>query len=167
MQSNNGTIKFAILFNIIFLAVFSLGTWLTGTYHIIIKFIIGYGLLWVVLLFLMGILRGLREFKFDEENKHRSYVFINIITSSILIISWSIFASFQITGINEMSILRKILMHVLGFLSTYTCYAIVTTYYEGRAYKKFGLPVCLISYPLFSIWPEIPNRITTLFITQT
>ena len=44
-------------------------------------------------------------------------------------------------------------LNVIGFLSIYVAFAVVTSFYSGGVYKVVTLPLALISYLVFAAWP--------------
>lgn len=162
MQNNKGLLKNAIGLNLFFLLIISIVLWLTNNSFLIAKYVYAYGILWISLFVLMSILAILGRFNFDEESSFSKYVIFNTIVSSTLLISWSIFNVFYINiACEDQKTIIDFVLYFIGILATYSSYALVSTFYNGRIYKKFGFPVSILSYLILIF---IPSDIFNNFI---
>jgi hypothetical protein len=144
------------LLNLVFLALTALLLWPLERAMLALRLLKGYALLWVIVFLVGGIAnRVQRFFRVDIYSHPDAYVISNISVSGFLVIGWSAFAalvvhSFLLAGT---PVWVASILYVVGLLSSFVALMVVTSFYQGHIYKLFNLPVALVGFIIFAVWP--------------
>ena len=52
-----------------------------------------------------------------------------------------------------------VVLYGIGLLSSYLAFAVATSFYQGSIYKVVALPLALIAYLAFCLWPAAARAI--------
>ncbi len=91
-----------------------------------------------------------------------TYVILNVALGALPVVLWSAFAArLAANGAGGFSALSAALLHVCGFLSCYTAYTVVTSQFNGTLYRMILLPLALIGYVVFAVFPWLASLLLT------
>jgi hypothetical protein len=146
---------FAIVLNIIFLALTALLLWPLGRTTIAFRFAKGYWIFWTGLIVTACLLvLAQRIFRMDLYSRSNAYVISGLAVSGFVQVGWSAFAApllhNSLTGVPVWGI---IIMYTIGFVSCWVASVIVAAFYMGSIYRFVNLILAIVSFIVFSIWP--------------
>lgn len=145
----------ALALNILFLALIGLLLWPLGQLTLVFDLAKGYGLLWLVI-FVTGVLlhRIQRFFRMDMYHHANAYVFSTLAVSCLLQGGWAAFAALTIPNfVRGGSVWLGVILYVVGVGSCLIAFYAVSSIYYGTIYRFITLPVILVSFVIFSVWP--------------
>jgi hypothetical protein len=151
----------AIILNVVFLALITLLLWSLGKPMLAFRLAKGYGCLWVVIyvtfVLLFRIQRLSRVNIYDRPN---AFVISNLAVSCLLQVGWSAFAALLIHNfVTGAAGWMAAVLHLVGVLSCLIAFFAVSSFYQGHIYKLVSLPLALVSFFGFSIWPASSRAI--------
>ena len=78
----------------------------------------------------------------------------NLAVSCLLQIGWSSFAAFTVHSFAAGAPLwLAVVLYLVGVISCLVAFFVVSAFYQGHIYKLISLPLTLISFIVFSVWP--------------
>ena len=148
-------ILFAGALNIVFLVLAALLLWLLGKPVLAFRLAKGYGILWVVTFVIVALAYRLqRAFRVDLYTHADAYVISNLIGSCFLQAGWSAFAARTLQHfVVGPPLWIGVALYFVGALSCLVAYFAVSSFYQGHIYKFISLPLTLISFIVFCVWP--------------
>ena len=146
---------FAGALNAVFLALIALLLWPLGKTMLAFRLAKGYGVLWIVTIVVVLLANRLqRFFRVDMYTHADAYVISNLVVSCFLQVGWSAFAALTVQSfLVSAPIWIVAALCLLGALSCLVAFFAVTAFYHGHVYKMISLPLALISFTVFSVWP--------------
>ncbi|HEY0100426.1 MAG TPA: hypothetical protein VGB76_15890 [Pyrinomonadaceae bacterium] len=148
-------ILFACVLNIVLLVLVGLLLWPLGKAMLAFRLAQGYGILWLVI-DVTGLLVILLQ-KFFGVNLYDhadAYVNSNLAVSCFLQTGWSAFAALTLQHfVAGASIWIASSLYLVGVLSCLVAFYAVSSFYQGHIYRLISLPLALISFVVFSVWP--------------
>jgi hypothetical protein len=146
---------FAIVQNILFLALAALLLWPAGRATMAFSFAKGYGLFWIALAVTAAALVLLRRiFRVDLHSHPDAYVNSALAVSCFLQAGWSAFAALSVQGFAaSATVWTAVILYLVGAVSCYVAFNVVSLFYEGHIYKLVNLLLALVSFVVFSVWP--------------
>ncbi len=148
---------FAIVLNMVFLALMALLLWPLGSQILAFRMAQGYVIFWVTFVVATMLLNGIhRFFKVNIYDHADAYVNSNVAVSGFLQVGWSAFAALVVQDLAvSRPFWRGLSLYFVGFLSCYITFNIVSSFYTGSIYKTINLPLAFVSFIVFSIWPVL------------
>jgi hypothetical protein len=145
----------ALVLNIFFLILSGLLLWPLERLLLVFGLAKGYGLLWVVIFVTTGLLKGIqRFFRLNMYERVNAYVFSTLAVSCFLQVGWAAFAALTVHSfVTDAAIWIGMIVYLVGGLSCLTAFFVVGAIYQGTIYKLVSLPVILVSFLIFSVWP--------------
>jgi hypothetical protein len=146
---------FATLLIIIFLALSALLLWPLGRATMTLSLMKGYWLFCIVV-YPAAVVAVLlqRMCGVDLESRFDAYVISGLIVSGFLQAGWSAFAALTIHNfIAGASIPVVVLLYVVGFVSCFVAFNIVSTFYMGSTYRLINVSLAFAGFIIFSVWP--------------
>lgn len=145
----------ASILNILFLALSSLLLWSLGRAVLALRLAKGYVVLWVVTFVSAGLvyrIQGLcRVNMYDHGN---AYIISNLAVSCFLQAGWAAFAALTIHSfVAGTPVWMVVLLYLVGGLACLVAFFAVSSFYHGHIYKFVSLPLVLVSFIVFSVWP--------------
>ena len=145
----------ALVLNILFLALAALLLWPLGRLGLVPELAKGYGILWmatcIAIVLMSRIHRWLRVNLYDHGN---AYIISNLVVSCALQAGWSAFAALTVrSAVAGVPIGSAVLLYLVGTLSCLSTFFVVSAFYQGHLYKLVSLPLALVGFLLFSVWP--------------
>ena len=150
---------FEILFGIgltaVFLVLIALLLWPLGQLAVAFRLAKGYAILWLVILVTFALISRLhRLFRVDIYYHANAFVISNLVISCFLQVGWSAFAALTIqNSVFSTAVWIVVTLYVVGVLSCLVAFFAVSSFYQGHIYKFVSLPLALISFAVFSVWP--------------
>ncbi len=144
----------ALGLNLIFVALAALLLWPLGKTALALSLAKGYGILWVATVVTAAPLYFIqRLFRIDVYSHFDAYLISNILHGVFLLAGWSAFAALSVRSFVDGVPLRvAAILWLVGFLSSFMAFSVLTSFYSGIAYKLFNAPLALISFLVFAVW---------------
>jgi len=152
---------FAVVLNIVFLAITGLLLWPLGRTIMAFHLAKGYWTFWAVLIITASLLALVqRIFRVDLYSHSGAYVISGLVVSGFLQAGWSAFAALVVqNSVTGAPVWIMIILYAAGGLSTYVAGVIVGALFTGTLYKFVSLALGIISFIVFSVWPAAGGAI--------
>jgi hypothetical protein len=146
---------FALVLNIVFIAVLALLLWPLGRASLAIRLAKGFWMFWTVLIATNALLALVQHYlRIDLYERYNAYVISGVAVSGILQIGWSAYAAPVVRdAIADAPVWIAIVLYVIGVVSAYVAAVIVGAYYSGGLYRMVNSGLAILSFIVFSIWP--------------
>jgi hypothetical protein len=83
-----------------------------------------------------------------------AYVNSNLAISCFLQAGWSAFAALVVYSFATAApVWLMLILYLVGILSCFITFNIVSSFYQGHVYKIISLPLAFVGFIIFSIWP--------------
>lgn len=160
-QNDLFEILFAVTLNIVFLALIALLLWALGRPMLAFTLAKGYVVLWSGLYLASGSVNLIhRRFKVNIYDHPDAFVLSNLAVSCLLQAGWSIFAAINIHDVLAGApVWMVVILYLVGVLSCLTAFIAVSSFYQGHIYKFISLPLALVTFLVFSVWPSAGRMI--------
>ena len=147
---------FAIVLNIVFLALIALLLWPLGKATVAWRFTKGYWYFWAVLIVTSSlVVVAQRIFRMDLYSRYDAYVISALTMSGIQQVGWSAFAALVISSaVAGTPIWMMIILYGVGLFSSWVATVIVSVFYMGTIYRMVNLALAILSFIVFSFWPH-------------
>jgi hypothetical protein len=131
---------FALVLNIVFLALMTLILWPLGSATFALHLAKGYWVFWtIVIVTSSGIVLVQRIFRMDLYSHLNAYVISGLALSGFIQLGWSEFVELAIrNSILTMTVWMGVLLIVIGVISCYVAAVILGAYYVGGIYRMHG-----------------------------
>ena len=141
--------------NVVFLALIVLLLWPLGRPLLAFRLAKGYGVLWGLTCVATLLGNRIQEFfRVNIYDRANAYVISNLAVSCFLQVGWSAFAAPTVHSfVPGAHIWIVVILYFVGVLSCLIAYFAVSSFYQGHIYKMVSLPLALISFIVFSVWP--------------
>jgi hypothetical protein len=141
--------------NILFLALIALLLWLLGRPVLALRLAKGYVLLWIIVYVSALLVRLIqRLFRVDIYTHADAYVVSNLIVSCFLQAGWAAFAALAVHSFMAAApVWFVVILYLVGVISCLITFFAVSSFYQGHIYKLVSLPLALVGFIVFSIWP--------------
>src|SRR5919109_478914 len=145
----------ALALNVVFLALIALLLWPLGKVVLAFGLAKGYGILWIVAFLTIVLLNRLhRFFRVDMYTHADAYVLSNLAVSCFLQAGWSAYAALSVQSlVVSTPVWIVVILYLVGVLSCLIAFFAVSSFYQGHIYKMVSLPLALVSFIVFSVWP--------------
>ena len=150
-------ILIALLINALFLGMIALLLWPLGQASAALALAKGYGVLWLLLVASILVLLLIEQLtRLNADDHFTTYVSINLAVSVVLTAGWAAFAALTVgRAAADASAFTAGSLYVVGFLSCYLAFAVATSFYMGSIYKVVTLPLGLVGFIVFAVWPSL------------
>jgi hypothetical protein len=148
-------VVFASALNIAFLALAALLLWPLGRPVLAFRLAKGYGVLWVVICVIAILVNRIQKlFRVNLYDHANAYVNSNLAVTCFLQAGWAAFAALTVQGfVAGAPNWFVVVLYSVGGLSCLIAFFAVTSFYQGHIYKLISLPLALVSFIVFSVWP--------------
>ena len=152
---------FALVVNIVFLAVIALLLWPLGRVTLAGRLAKAYWIFWTVVIGVTIVLAVVhRLFRMDLYERFDAYVISGLVVSAILQIGWSAYAAPVVRdSLAEASVWVAIVLYGVGIVSSYVASVAVGAFYTGGLYRLINSALAVLSFIVFSIWPTAGRTI--------
>ncbi|PYS68947.1 MAG: hypothetical protein DMF69_18525 [Acidobacteria bacterium] len=141
---------------VVFLVVTALVLWPMGKLGLVVRFASGFGLLWLALSVTSLFLLLFRHiFRVDIDSHYNVYVVSALVVSGFWQTCWSAFAVLAIRGFASGSIWSSVVLYLLALVSCLVAFYDIGSFYQGHIYRTVNAPLAIISFIVFSIWPNL------------
>ena len=146
---------FALVVNILFVALLMLLLWPLGRVNMAVRLAKGFWIFWTVLIATSTVMALIqRNFRIDLYERYNAYVISGLVLSGIVQIGWSAFAAPVIRSFAaNASLWVAIVLYGAGVISAYVASVIVGSYYSGSLYRMVNPALSILSFLVFSVWP--------------
>ncbi len=143
--------------NALFLALTALVFWPLGKAALALLWAKGYAVYWLAVVMSVLLLSLLeRLFRVDIDTQYKVYVGLNLVVSAVLGAGWSAFGALAVGHAAAGSTVWVAgVLYFVGGLASYVAFIVETAFYKGGLYKVVTLPLALVSYLLFAVWPTV------------
>lgn len=143
------------VFNLLFLGLAALALWPLGMAPLAARLAKGYALLWPAVAFssvALGMVQAiLRVNLYDHPN---AFLYSNLTASALVLSCWTAFAALAVWGFAAAATFgTAALLYAVGFLASFVAWKVVCAVYRGELYQVVNLPVALLGFLLFALWP--------------
>lgn len=154
-QKDLWEILFACVLNAVFLALIALLLWPLGSPRLAWRLAKGYSVLWGVVYFAAMLVNRIQDyFRVNIYDHPDAFVYSNLAVSSILQIGWSAFAALTVQSfLAGASVWSVSILYFVGALSCLVAFYVVSAFYQGHIYRLISLPLTLVAYIVFNVWP--------------
>lgn len=145
----------ALVLNIFFLLLIALLLWPPGKATLVLSLAKGYGVLWVVLWAMATLVHRIQSwFRVNLYDRPNTFMISNLAVSCFLQAGWAAFAVLTIHRfVPGVPVWGLVLLYLAGVLSCLAAYFAVSAFYQGSLYRLVSLPLALVSFLVFSLWP--------------
>jgi hypothetical protein len=146
---------FANVQNVAFLALAALLLWPLGQSATAWRLTKGYWLFWIVMsLTAAALVLFRRVFRVGLDERLDAYVISALVVSGFLQVGWSAFAALVVRDpASGAPVLTAVVLYLVGLLSCWVAYNIVSAFYMGSIYRLVNLCLAAAAFVLFSVWP--------------
>ena len=146
---------FALVVNIVFVAVIVLLLWPLGRVNMAVRLAKGYWMFWTVLIATSAVLALVQSyFRIDLYERYNVYVISGLALGGIVQIGWSAYAAPVIRSFAaNTSFSVAIVLYGIGVVSAYVASVVVGSYYSGGLYRMVNPALAILSFIVFSVWP--------------
>lgn len=149
---------FACVVNLLFLILIALVLWPLSELGFAVHLAKGYWVFWsVVILVAAAIALGGRVLRIEQRPAFwDTFLMLVVVVSAGLQAGWSAFAGLTFRdfgGASSIGIAAT--LYVIGLLSCYVAYLIVSALFNTRHLRLLNLIIALASFILFTIWPQL------------
>jgi hypothetical protein len=150
-------VLFAMTLNIVFLGLIALLLWLPGRAGLAFRLAKGYAILWVFIFLVGGALMRIHGFfRVNLYDHADAFVNSNLAASCFLQLGWSAFSALSVHSFAAgASLPSAVSLYLVGFLSCLVAFYAVSSFYQGHIYRLISLPLALVAFIVFSVWPAI------------
>lgn len=143
------------LFNAVFVALAALVLWAAGMTPLAVRLTKAYAVLWGAAAFTHTALAMLQSFlRVNIYDHHDLYVYSNITAGLLLLPAWVAYAALEARAFAEgRTFWTAALVYFGGFLASFVAWKAVCVFYRGYIYQAVFLPVALVGFVLFALWP--------------
>jgi hypothetical protein len=155
----------ALTLNVLFLLLIIPLLWPLNSLRMVFDLAQGYGLLWLIMLVTAALLDLMqRVFRLNLYDHFNAYVLSTLAVNCALLVGWSAFAALTAHKfVPDLPVWRAALVYLAGGLSCPIASFVTGSIYQGTIYKLASLPVVLVSFLIFSIWPDSVRTILGWF----
>jgi len=145
----------AVFLNAVFLGLAALALWPLGRVGFALTLGKGYWVFWCALyLTAVFVVLFQRIFRVDMYSHFDAYVISGLAAAAPLQAGWSAFAALAVRdAAGDSSLAVAAVLYFVGLLSCWVAFGIVSTLYGGSIYKTINLPLAVVSFALFALWP--------------
>ena len=152
---------FAIVLNAVFLVLTVLLLWPLGRATMAMRLAKGYWIFWTGVIVTASLLALLqRIFRMDLYSRFDAYVITGLIVSGFVQVGWSAFAAPVVHNfVADTPLWITVVLYVVGVLSCYVASVIVAAFYMGALYRMVNPILAIVSFIVFSVWPNAGETI--------
>jgi hypothetical protein len=152
---------FAAVQHIVFIALAALVLWPLGDATLALRFAKGGVVLWVVLCVTFFALAFVhRRLRVDLYSHPDAYVNSSAAVGAFLQAGWSAFAALAVRDFAANAHLwPAVVLYFVGLLSCYVAFNVVSAFYTGHVYKFINLPLAVVAYAIFCVWPAAARAV--------
>lgn len=157
---------FAAAQNLLFVALAALMLWPLGDAALALRFMKGGLVLWVVLFVTFFALSFTqRKLRVDIHSHPDAYVNSTAAVGALTQAGWSAFAALAVRDFaTTANAWPAVILYFVGLLSCYVAFNVVSAFYTGHVYKFINLPLALVAYALFCLWPAAASALYGWFL---
>lgn len=148
---------FAVVLNAVFLILIALLLWPLGRAAMAWRLTKAYWIFWSAVIAISCILvLAQRVFKMNLYDRSHAYIVSGLAVSAFLQVGWSAYAAPVIhNSASDASMWVTIILYFFGFISAYVAAVIVGAFYMGGLYRLVNSALAILSFAVFSIWPNV------------
>jgi len=152
---------FALVLNIVFVALAALLLWPLGRAIVTWRLAKGYWIFWTVLIVTSALLvLAQRVFRMDLYSRFDAYVMTGLALSGFIQVGWSAFAALVIrSSVGGTSVWVAIVVYAVGVISCYVASVAIGAYYMGTLYRMVNSALAVVSFVVFAVWPRAGSAI--------
>ena len=151
---------FAGILCVVFLMVTALILWPMGKFGLVVRFASGFGLLWLALSITALFLLLFRHvFRVDIDSHFDAYVISALVLSCFWQTCWSAFVVLAIRSFVSDGIWSNVVLYLIGLVSCLVAFYDVASFYQGYIYRSVNAPLAVVSFIVFSVWPNLARML--------
>ncbi|HEX8634622.1 MAG TPA: hypothetical protein VF703_10780 [Pyrinomonadaceae bacterium] len=152
---------FASVLTILFFALSALLLWPAGQAMMAFHLMKGYWLFCLVIYVTsVAVVLLQRVFRVDIDSHVDAYIISSLAVSGFLQAGWSAFAAFTVHNFIAVApAWAVVILYLVGFLSCYIAFLVVSMFYAGSIYRQTNILLALTGFIIFSVWPAAGRAI--------
>ncbi len=146
----------ALALNLVFLALSALLLWPLAKLALVWSMLKGHILLWLII-FVTAVLLNMvqRFFRMNMYDRANAYIGSALAVCCLLLLGWAAFAALAVQSfVNGGSVWTGVILYLVGGLSCLSAFFSVGSFYQGAVYKLVSMPLALVGFLIFSLWPN-------------
>jgi hypothetical protein len=159
---------FALVLNLLFVALVGLVLWPIGSFKTAIQLAKGYWVFWSVVItcaVLMALIARMLRIE-QRPSFWDAYLILILAVTVILQAGWAAFAALALLNSGAGSgIGVHAAFYVIGLVSCYVAYVIVSALFKVNRFRLANLIMALVGYIVFIVWPESARAMYGWFFT--
>ena len=154
-QKDLWEILVASVLNIVFLVLIALLLWPLGSPMLAWRLAKGYSVLWGMVYVASMLVNRIQDyFRVNMYDHPDAFVYSNLAVSCSLQFGWSAFAVLTLQSfVGSASLWIVSVLYLVGVLSCLVAFFVVSAFYQGHIYRFISLPLALVNFIVFSVWP--------------
>lgn len=152
---------FALALNAVFLALVALLLWPLGRSALTLTLAKGYVLFWVVVsVTAIALFSAHKLFRVELCARADAHMISNLLVGGLMQAGWSAFAALVVRNSAAAApVWAAVILYAVGVLSCFVAFNVVSGFYTGQIYRIINLPLALICFVVFGVWPAL-GRLT-------
>ncbi len=145
----------ALALNVLFLGLIALLLWPLGKLMLVLELARGYGILWIVTCGAALLVHRIQGFfRVNIYDHANAFVVSNLAVSCFLQAGWAAFAALSVHRfVPGVPVWGVVILYLVGVVSCLAAFLAVSALYQGHIYKLVSLPLTLVCFLVFSVWP--------------
>lgn len=140
--------------NLIFVGLLALSLWPLGATALVARLAKGYAVLWsATALGAMTVAVAQKFLRIDEYWDFNVFLYSNLAVAAAVVACWSAFVALTVGDFAGATFRVAAPFYVVGFLSSFVGFMAVSAFFQGAFYKLVNLPLALVCYVVFALWP--------------
>ena len=150
-------VLFASVVNVAFLALIALLLWPLGRPSLALRLAKGYVVLWVLTGVAVLLSSRMQDFfRVNIYDRSNAYIISNLAVSCFMQVGWSAFAALSVHSFAQGTpVWIVVALYLVGVVSCLIAFFVVSSFYQGHIYKLVSLPLALVSFIVFGVWPAV------------
>lgn len=148
-------VVFALVVNLLFLALAALALWALGRARLAVILAKGYVVFWLTVRATVGLLFLFHQrFRMNIYDRSGAYIISGLVVGGLTVAGWSAFAALTVRNSTaDASTWAAVALYAIGALSCFAATYPVGAYYQGGIYRFANVLVAPLSFALFCAWP--------------
>jgi hypothetical protein len=146
---------FALVLNLVFVVLVVLVLWPIGSFKTAIQLAKGYWVFWSVVIMCAVLMALVARMIEQRPSLWDAYLILIVVLTAVLVSGWAAFAALTLSHSRAGgSIGVHAAFYVIGLLSCYLAFVIVSALFKANRFRLANLIIALVGFVFFTVWPE-------------